>query len=173
MTQQQPYRVVATYPGFEVRRFDAHMVAEVSVAGGFESAGNRAFGALVRYIGGRNKDNRGMAMTAPVVQVPAVGHHVVQFVMPADETASSLPDPADPRVGLRAVPAQLAAVVRYSGRWSEGGYRDRVARLEQDVAAAGFTVAGPARWARFDPPWTPWFMRRNEVVLPVTGAVPE
>jgi hypothetical protein len=67
------------------------------------------------------------------------------------------------------VPEELAAVVRYSGRWSESGYRGRVAELEDAVEQAGLTVTGSPRWARFDPPWKPWFLRRNEVVLPVAA----
>ena len=183
MTEQQRYTVVARYDGFELRRYEPCVVAEVEVEGSFASAGNRAFRPLVGYISGRNRGERGVAMTAPVVQQPGrrlamtspvvqqedAEHHVVGFVMPAGETTATLPEPADPRVRLREEPETLAAATRYSGRWTEGGYRDHVAELEAAVRAAGLEPAGAPRWARFDPPWTPWFVRRNEVVLPVTG----
>jgi hypothetical protein len=186
MTEEQPFSVVSTHPGFELRRYEPCVVAEVEVDGSLEAAGNRAFRRLVGYIGGQNRTGRSLAMTAPVVQeqggrriaMPApvvqeehADRHVVGFVMPAGETLETLPQPKDAGVSLREVPEELAAVVRYSGRWTESGYREHVAELEDAVAQAGLTVTGPPRWARFDPPWKPWFLRRNEVVLPV--AVPD
>lgn len=167
MTEQQAWTLLRSYPGFELRRYEPHVLAEVVVTGSFEQAGNRAFGSLVRYIGGRNRQQRNLAMTAPVLQRAEADRHVVSFVMPAEETAASVPAPSDPAVAVREVPAETAAVVRYTGRWTESGYRDRLARLRADVDAAGLSVSGPARWARFDPPWTPWFLRHNEIVLPV------
>jgi hypothetical protein len=167
MTERQAYVVERLYPGFELRRYEAHVLAEVSVDGSFEAAGNRAFGSLVGYIGGRNQGGRRMAMTAPVLQQSARDEHAVAFVMPAQESLASLPPPSDPRVALRAVGEQRAAVVRYTGRWTESGYRQRLARLRADVAAAGLEPGGEARWARFDPPWTPWWLRHNEIVLPL------
>jgi hypothetical protein len=167
MTEQQAYVVERVYPGFELRRYEAHVVAEVQVAGSFEAAGNRAFGSLVGYIGGRNAGGRRMAMTAPVLQQPSQHEHTVAFVLPAEESLASLPPPSDSRVALRPVGEERAAVVRYTGRWTESGYRQRLSRLRADVAAAGLEPAGEPRWARFDPPWTPWWARRNEIVLPV------
>jgi len=188
VTEQQRYDVVRAEPGFELRRYPAHEVAEVEVEGTFEGAGNAAFRPLASYIGGRNASGAGLAMTAPVLQrrpesqepepqpQPSVetettqtapGRYVVSFVMPAGSSPDSLPVPQDARVVIRTVPEELAAAVRYSGRWTSGSYRQQVARLRTAVADAGLEVVGPPRFARFDPPWTPWFRRRNEVVLPV------
>jgi len=188
MADEQRYTVVAVHPGFEVRRYDAHVVAEVTVEGSHEDAGNRAFRSLVGYIGGRNHSGRTVAMTAPVLQQAASARriamtapvvqrqadrpeaYVVAFVMPAGETLETLPEPDDVGVTLRAVPVEFAAVLRYSGRWTLSGYQERAARLVGAIADAGLSAVGPPRWARFDPPWTPWFMRRNEVVIPVAAA---
>lgn len=184
MTEQQPYEVVEQYPEFELRRCPSHAVAEVSVPGSFGSAGNQAFRALFRYITGHNESAGSIAMTAPVVQessgsekvamtAPVVqseadgGEHVVAFVLPASLTAATAPVPADPRVRVRQVPERIAAAVRYSGRWSESAYRRHLADLEAGIARAGLVAAGPPRFARFDPPFTPWFLRRNEVVQDV------
>ena len=183
VTEQQRYTVVHQEPAFELRRYPAHLVAEVEVDGSFESAGNTAFRPLVAYIRGRNEANRGLAMTAPVLQrraetdgTPAVetvttetapGRYVVSFVMPQGSTRESLPDPGDARVTIRDVPEELAAVARYSGRWRSSSYERQTRRLLRAVRDAGFEATGPPRFARFDPPWTPWFRRRNEVVVPV------
>ncbi len=184
MTEQQPYDVVEQHLGFELRRYPAHVVAEVSVRGSFEGAGNRAFGALFGYISGRNRSTTSIAMTAPVVQevaapekvamtAPVVqtetstGEHVVAFVLPASMTAETAPVPSDPTVRIRAVPERLAAATRYSGRWSEPAYRRHLADLGAAITDAGLVPVGVARFARFDPPFRPWFLRRNEVVQDV------
>lgn len=184
MTEQQRYEVVRQGPGFELRRYPAHLVAEVEVDGSFEGAGNAAFRHLVAYIRGQNRASRSLPMTAPVLQrrddtddTPATvetvttetspGRYVVSFVMPQGSTRESLPDPADARVAIRAVPEELAAVARYSGRWTSTSYERQTGRLLRAVGDAALESTGPPRFARFDPPWTPWFRRRNEVVVPV------
>ena len=186
VTEQQPYEVLQTHPGFELRRYPAYVVAEVTVTGDFDRASNNGFGPLVGFIGGRNRRSQKIAMTAPVIQeaagqqiamtAPVIqepaheGAHIVQFVMPADMPLADMPLPEDSRVSVREVPEHLAAVVRYSGFASKGKYDARLVRLLEDVTAAGLVPAGAARSARFDPPWTPPFLRRNEVILPVRPA---
>ena len=186
MTEQQPYQVVRRGHGYELRRYPAAVVAEVAVTAPFEQAGNLAFRPLVTYIGGNNRtreslamtapvtqsrkgeQSQRMAMTAPVVQTSGPGdEHVVAFVLPASVTLPSAPVPADPRVVVREVPASLTAVARYSGRWSESSYDHHVAALRNAIAADGLTAAGEPRLARFDPPFKPWFLRRNEVHIDV------
>jgi hypothetical protein len=173
MTERQPYEVLETFPDFELRRYPDHLVAETEVRGPFELAGNLAFPRLARYIGGHNRSARSLAMTAPVVQEQAARSRrfVVGFVMPADVSATDLPDPTDPSVRTRRVPAETAAAARFSGRWSRGSYDKHASRLRAALAEAGLVESGPARYARFDPPWTPWLLRRNEVVIPVAGQV--
>lgn len=189
MTEQQPYVVVETHDGFELRRYAEHVVAEVTVRGTFDQAGNRAFRPLFRYISGNNRSSRSVAMTAPVVQeavadevasekvsmtAPVVqteagdGEFVVAFVLPADLTGETAPVPADPDVRVRTVPERLAAARRYSGRWTESSFRHHSARLAEDVQRVGLVPVGAPRYARFNAPFTPWFLRRNEVVQDVS-----
>jgi hypothetical protein len=170
MTEQQPYEVVRDYPDFQLRRYPDHVVAETQVTASFEGAGNTSFRRLVGYIGGRNTESRKVAMTAPVVQESeddTAGRFIVGFVMPAGLDHDSAPDPTDPDVRLREVPAQTAAALRFSGRWTRERYDAHARRLLDALEEAGIEVVGPPRFARFDPPWTPWFLRRNEVVVPV------
>jgi hypothetical protein len=168
VTEQQDYVVVHRYPDFEVRRYPAHVVAEVSLTDSFEHAGTAAFGPLASYISGGNQDSRRIAMTAPVIQEPlSEGTHRVAFVMPATAAADGLPAPSSTDVRLRDVDEGLAAVVSYSGRWTETSYAKHVAALTAAVAREGLVVIGRPRYARFDPPWKPAFLRRNEVVVPI------
>lgn len=169
MTEEQPYDVLAEYPDFELRWYPEHVVAETRVKGSFEGVGNKAFMRLAGYISGRNRQSRKVAMTAPVVQEAEDegARYVVSFVMPAGFSLDGAPEPTDHNVRLRPIPAQTAAALRFSGRWSRGRYDDHAKRLLKALEEAGLQVDGPLRFARFDPPWTPWFMRRNEVVAPV------
>ena len=88
-------------------------------------------------------------------------------MMPASYTMDTIPQPSDPAVQLRAVPAYRAAVVRYSGFWSEEGFQEHLQELRSWIAAHNLEVAGDPIWARYDPPFKPWFMRRNEIIIPV------
>jgi len=172
------YTVARAYDAFEVRNYEPYIVAETVVAGTAADAGNEGFRILAAYIFGANKGSRKIAMTAPVTEVPVkiamtapvaqsarADGYVVQFAMPREWTLESLPEPTDARVALRAVPARKIAVVRYSGTWSQGGYEEHLKQLQADVAKEGLRWHGEPGWARYDPPWKPWFMRRNEIWL--------
>ncbi len=183
MTERQPYDVVEQHDGFELRRYPDHMVAEVTVTATFEEAGSRAFRALAGYISGQNRHRSRVEMTAPVAQEPGSetiamtapvvqaegeeGEYVIAFVLPEAMTLSTAPVPTNPEVRIRAVPDQLAAARRFSGRGSEQSFAGHLHELRTALAAAGLRASGPPTFARFDPPYTPWFRRHNEVVLPI------
>jgi hypothetical protein len=107
-------------------------------------------------------------MTAPVLQSDA--EPGLQNASETPKRVDSASRPADADVTLRSVPEAVTAAPRFSGRWSEARCRRHLEHLRSDVTEAGLAVAGPARSARFDPPFLPWFLRHNEVHLGV--AVP-
>ena len=104
-------------------------------------------------------------MTAPVTQAAAPGGMRVQFVLPKGVTLESAPEPLDPRVQLRQVPASQWAVIRYSGTWSQANYDEHLALLQAALDQAGVATQGEPVLARYNPPFTPWFLRRNEIWL--------
>ena len=106
-----------------------------------------------------------MDMTAPVTQAAAAGGMRVQFVMPKGVTLATAPEPIDPRVQLRAVPAGTWAVIRYSGTWSQSNYLEHLGELKASLDAASVATQGEPVLARYNGPFTPWFMRRNEIWL--------
>lgn len=183
MTEQQPFDIVRQEDGFELRRYPAHVLAETTVPdASFEDAGNKAFRSLFRYITGANESQQSVEMTAPVVQstsskiamtAPVVQRgdddgFVVAFVLPASMTEATAPVPTAPEVSLRTVPASLVAATRFSGRWTRASYERERDALLASVAAAGLTVQGDPRFARFNAPYTPWFLRHNEVLVDVS-----
>ncbi len=178
------YRVIEQEGSFELRAYSSYLIAETEVEAGFMNAGNIAFGRLFRYISGANtaqaeiamtapveQSSQGekIAMTAPVEQAKADGVYRVGFVVPRKYNRDTVPNPTDPRVSIREVPARTVAVWRYSGRWTEENFREHEKDLRRAVQARGLqAVAGDsAIIARYDAPFIPWFMRRNEVLIPL------
>ena len=106
-------------------------------------------------------------MTAPVGQQRLQEKWTVSFMMPSSYTLKTLPEPEDPKVTLRQVPARRIAAVRYSGFWSEQNYLRYKLELESWIKEKGFASVGDPIWARYNPPFTPWFLRRNEILIPI------
>jgi hypothetical protein len=184
-TEEPDYRVVQTLKDVEVRSYAAYSVAEVVVPGTAAEAGGLAFPILAGYIFGKNKGERKLAMTAPVTQsatpvklemtapvtqAAAAGGFRVQFVLPKGVSAASAPEPLDPRVMLRDVAPSRIAVIRYSGFWSESNYSEHLEQLQAALRATNLTWVGEPVYSRYNAPFTPWFMRRNEIWLSLTDA---
>ena len=180
--EEASYTVVDKENDFEIRDNAPYVLAETVVEGDLEEAGDKAFNRLFRYISGANRSREKIAMTAPVSQQPKgekikmtapVGQQrvqdgwVVSFMMPATYTLETLPEPEDPAITLRQVPAHRMAAVRYSGFWSEKGYLRNKLELQSWIQERGLEIVGGPVWARYNPPFMPWFLRRNEVLIPV------
>jgi effector-binding domain-containing protein len=181
--EEAKYKVVEKDNRFEIRDYTPHILAETIVEGDLKEAGNKAFNRLFRYISGDNRSRKKVAMTAPVSQQPMgekiemtapVGQRRVQekwavsFMMPASYTIETLPEPEDPNITLRQVPARRMASVRYSGFWTEKRYLRYKSELESWIKEKGLTIVGDPMWARYNPPFTPWFLRRNEILIPIS-----
>lgn len=106
-------------------------------------------------------------MTAPVNQQRLQDRWAVSFTMPASYTLETLPIPDDPKITFRQVPARRMATARYSGFWSEKNYLQNKTDLEAWMRELGFAAGGDPVWARYNPPFMPWFLRRNEILIPV------
>ena len=116
---------------------------------------------------GQEASSQKIPMTAPVSQEKKNGQWRITFLMPGEYSLETLPEPLDERVKLKVEPGRLMAAVRYSGTWSEKGYKKNKALLEEFIENRGLVKKGPAIWARYDPPFMPWFLRRNEVLIPI------
>lgn len=168
---------------FEVRDYPGLVVAQVTIGGDRNAASNAGFRLLAGYIFGGNSGQKSIAMTAPVAMAPAAGSRIamtapvtqsgesgqwtVQFTMPSEYTLDTLPVPNDQRVQIKQLPPARIAVLKFSGLAREPGVAQKAKELETLVAARGLTAVGAPSLARYDPPWTPWFMRRNEMMVPV------
>lgn len=194
-TEQPDYQVLEKDGAFELRQYPAMLAAETLVAGAdFEDAGDIAFGRLFRYITGNNRAQAEIAMTAPVVQTadpaPANGEKIamtapviqqplvqqsgapggyrVAFIVPAEYTRETVPEPLDPNVRIVATPPRLVAAITFSGRATEVMHGKKEAALREALAKRGLAVAGEPITAQYDAPFIPGPLRRNEVLIPVT-----
>lgn len=174
------YRVVDQLGAVEVRDYDGYLVARTYVEGDLETAGNTGFRVLAGYIFGENRSRENIemtapvtqseaqstkiAMTTPVTQQPEDGRYLLSFMMPSEYSLETLPEPVDPRIEIAEVPPKTMAALRYSGTWSKKNYDKQLSRLHAALDQAGYEPIGEPVWARYNPPFTPWFMRRNEIL---------
>lgn len=178
--EEPEHDVLRTLDKVEIRQYAAYVVAEVRVDGSAEQAGSAAFPILAGYIFGKNRGERTFAMTAPVTQsaVPVTlkmtapvtqtadaGGWIVQFVLPAGVSLASAPEPLDARVHLREQASRRVAAIRYSGFWSAQNYADHLAELKATLGSEAIAWTGEPIFSRYNPPFTPWFLRRNEIWL--------
>lgn len=180
--EKAQYQVIQKEGKIEIRQYAPQIVAETMIEADFDDAGNVAFRKLFNYISGENRskaaiamtapvnqkaDSEKIAMTAPVNQQPSEGQYSVSFLMPSKYTMETLPEPLDPDVKIREIPARKMAVIRYSGSWNQKNYNTKKTLLEEFVREKGLTIIGPDIFARYDPPFQLPFFRRNEVLFEV------
>jgi DNA gyrase inhibitor GyrI len=161
-----PYKVVQTDGAFEVRDYPALVLVETTAE---EENDNGRFGRLFRYISGANVDTRKIPMTAPVFMDPRGTSGRMAFVMPAALALSDTPRANDDTLSIRQQPAGRFAVYRFSGVSSTTAERAALEKLNTWMSTAALEATGPAVFGYYDPPWTLPFLRRNEVIVPLSG----
>jgi effector-binding domain-containing protein len=182
--EEPKYTVLDESGNIEIRQYQQYIVAETIVSGDLETVSDEGFRRLVDYIGGENIMNQSIEMTAPVNQekVESAGQKIemtapvnqeavdsanyrISFVMPERFTLETVPRPKDNRIKMREVPAKTVVAIRYSGTWSRSNYEKHLEKLVKYIEENDLEVTGNPVWARYNPPFMPWFMRRNEILL--------
>ena len=186
MAVEEPkYTVLEKTPPFELRSYSPMILAEVQVEGDLDEASSQGFRLIAAYIFGQNQVSEKISMTAPVVvEEQAVkgasiamtapvsiesnaGKWTVSFVMPAEYSMESLPKPLNSKVKLRQIPAVKRAVIGFSGFYNENKVAERTVELEEWMRTKNLQAASIPKFARYNPPWTLPFMRRNEIMIDV------
>ena len=186
--EEPKYTVVKSDGKIEIREYQSYLVAETFIsASEMNEASNSGFRKLFKYISGNNRTNTDITMTAPVTttrsekiemtapvttQRTADGY-TIAFVLPDEFTFTTAPVPIDSTIVLREIPARVVAVIRFSGRWTDENMWEHQQMLynwlkEHSIAA----VASPVI-ARYDPPFMPWFLRRNEIQIDIPAFLPD
>jgi hypothetical protein len=168
MVEQAKYVVLKEIGKIEIRRYPRLVIARV------DGYGDGGFNLLFRFISGENRQKSDIAMTAPVVSdeiamtAPVLSERgSIAFIMPEGFTLETTPEPLDDRVKIVEVPERVVAALRFSGRWSNSIFKKKSEELLAEIENAGLKVAGQVFSMRYNGPFTPWFLRRNEVAAEV------
>lgn len=193
--EEPSFELIEKSGDLEIREYRPLIIAETVVDGDMDTAGSRGFRLIAAFIFGDNQaigadgKQEKIAMTAPVTMAPDTGSKIamtapvtaepsgsvslqasqwhVEFVMPAQYTLATLPRPRNPAVTLREVPAKRYAVLRFSGLAGQEKVQQKTGELMEWMRHRGLDAAGAPRLARYNPPWTLPFLRRNEVMLEI------
>lgn len=183
--EEPKFSVLEKNPPFELRSYAPMILAEAQTEGDLDEASSQGFRLIAGYIFGQNQVSEKIAMTVPVAveeQVPKsakiamtapvniesnAGKWTVSFVMPSEYTMESLPKPLNPRVQLRQIPAVKRAVIIFTGFNSENKVAEKTLELEEWMRSKNLQAVGVPRFARYNPPWSIPFMRRNEIMIDV------
>lgn len=162
--ESAPYQVVSTRGHFEVRDYPELRLVETK-AGGADA--DNSFNRLFRFITGKNEAKQKIAMTTPVFMENSATNSTMAFVLPAKLGRDEVPRPSDASVRVRNVSARRFAVWRFSGGRSPANEEAALKKLREELLKDALVTEGGSVFGYFDPPWTPGFLRRNEVMLRV------
>ena len=174
--EEPEFEVLQSNDDYEVRMYAPHIVAEVDVEGDDGDPGRAAFKILAGYIFGDNEAETKMSMTAPVTSQAGGDSdrelYTYAFFMESEYTMETLPKPMDARIRLVEKPARVVAARRYSGSWSTSNYQKNESVLMAALANDGVVLSGEPYLARYNSPFTLWFMRRNELLVEIEWPSP-
>lgn len=165
-----------------MREYDPFLSSQVTIkARDYNEAASRGFRPLANYIFGGNISKDKIAMTAPVTAQPSSekiamtapvtvsgdGEYRVEFVIPREYTLETLPTPLDDRVRFVEHPKRRLAAARFSGRFNQENFEKHIQLLKEWIKREGLQEKGEAIIAGYDPPFTPWFLKHNEVLIEI------
>ena len=149
MVEQAKYDVLKKIGKIEIRRYPSLVIARV------DGYGDSGFNLLFRFISGNNRQ----------------ASNSIAFIMPEGYTLETTPVPIDDRVKILEIPERVVAALRFSGRWSPSLFENKSEELLDELKNAGLKPDGQVFSMRYNGPFTPWFLRRNEVA--VTTKLPQ
>lgn len=162
------YEVIEKKDGYEIRKYRSYILAETEISGEMKKALYKGFITIADYIFGNNVSKKTIAMTAPVIQQKtSPKSYKIAFVMPSKYTLETLPKPKNSRVHFTEVKAYKAAVLRFSGFLSKRNIESKKAKLLNQLHKDHLKPDGEAMFAGYNPPSTPPFMRRNEIIVKI------
>lgn len=188
-TEEPKFSIIEKSEPFELRSYAPQLIAEVKVEGDLDAASSQGFRLIAAFIFGQNQVSEKISMTAPVgietaqstkiaMTVPVgieaskgsvkgENQWVFSFVMPSEYTMATLPKPLNPLITIRELPAQRRAAITFSGFYNEAKVLEKTMALEEWIKSKQWEVIGSPQFARYNPPWSLPFMRRNEILITV------
>ncbi len=166
--EERHFDLVKKEGAIEIRHYAPVIAAEIRTSGTRNEAANAAFRVLVKFIGGENASALKIPMTSPVTQQrDTEDTWFVSFYMPADMTMDQMPQPSDNAIQVKPLQNMKVAAIRFSGRGSANNLDKHEKRLRQYLAGTEYTIISKPSYAFYNPPFVPWFLRRNEVLFEI------
>jgi hypothetical protein len=159
-----PYKVLVKEDNFELRQYDSYYTAAVDEK---SLNGSSGFSQIFDYISGSNDESKKISMTTPVFNEMGKDSVSTEFVMPGSFSEETLPEPENKKIRIKRNESRLAASVTFSGNVSDSKIRDYEKKLLEWVSKKDITPVGNFYLARYNPPFIPPFLRRNEVLIDV------
>jgi effector-binding domain-containing protein len=166
-TPEPAYKVIQDYQSIRIVHYGPRVLAKVSAVGQRADAIKQGFRVLADFIFGANTASVRMDMTAPVMQTGAHTQWEVAFVMPEAYQLTTLPRPLDKAITTFALPAGTYAVIRFSGKATDKQLSQHEQALKHFLQVHNLEATGPIWYAFYHPPWTPGFLRRNEIMVAI------
>ena len=182
-TEEPEFKLISEEGEFQIREYDPKIIAQVDVEGDFDEASSMGFKLLADYIFGNNLlegESQKISMTTPVEMSPMAENllitspvmddqvndkWLINFVMPQEYSLDTLPKPNNPQVKIIEVPKEKYAVIVFSGLVRESSYTEKVELLHNYLEENGLKQQSAVKVARYNPPWTLPFFRRNELMV--------
>jgi SOUL heme-binding protein len=161
-TETPDYKVIRTDEKFEIRDYPALTIATTPMN---DDGMNGGFGQLFRFITGKNEGSEKIEMTSPVLIDTAKDKKTMSFIMPRKAVEKGVPKPAGDSVSLGKVEASRFAVLRFPGGRTAENEKAAIEKLTAWLDGQKIAGKGDPVFAYYDPPWTPVFLRRNEVMI--------
>ena len=184
-TDEPEFRLILKVDKFEIREYSPKIIAQIEVFGDFDDASSKGFKILADYIFGNNTSadgNSRIEMTAPVEMEPlpqkinmtkpvltegSDNNWIVSFIMPNEFTLATLPKPNNKSIKILSLPKEKYAVIVFSGLVRESSYLEKEKLLNQFIKEKKLKASGEIKIARYNPPWTLPFFRRNELMIKI------
>jgi len=182
-TEEPEFKLISEEGEFQIREYEPKIIAQVEVEGDFDEASSKGFKLLADYIFGNNLldgISKKISMTTPVEMSPLAENLLmtssvmdeqvnnkwsINFVMPQEFSLDTLPKPNNSQVNIIEVPKEKYAVIVFSGLVRESSYAEKAELLSNYLEEKSFKQQGTIKIARYNPPWTLPFFRRNELMV--------
>ena len=171
--EETSYRIVATNKNYEIREYDDRLAVQTSQ----ENGQNKAFRELFKYISGSNTSSTKIEMTIPVTQSIKIdmttpvtqkfqdGKIIMRFFLPRKFQPETAPQPLNEDLSIVVVKGGKYAVMKYSGRSTVKNFEKHSNLLLEALSVNNITTLDDPIKATFNGPLTPFFVRRNEVMI--------
>jgi hypothetical protein len=157
-TERPNYQIIHSLSSdVEVRQYESQ--TWISTA---HQNDNTSFPVLASYIFGGNMEGQRVAMTAPVIT-----DEKMSFILPLGVSTDNAPTPDGQAIDFTVVPSRKLATLQFSWWTPPDRVAAKTAELLDMLQARGIETTGAPFLMRYNDPWTPPFLRRNEVAIEV------